>query len=124
MKLTACLLGSCVLLAACGSNEPSSETAAPQQVEASTSPEPQAAPPALENDPMAAARRSLAAGDFDQAAARLFEMRASGKDFSPAEAATYREVLEEAYAAAVEAKAKGDPRAASALQLIKGATGR
>ena len=125
MKLTACLLCSCLLLAACGPREQASETAAPEP-QASSSPRAPGTAPALSPEPdrMAAARQSLAAGDFDQAAARLFEIRASGREFSAQEAADYREILEEAYAAAVEANAKGDPRAPSTLQLIKGATAR
>jgi hypothetical protein len=68
--------------------------------------------------------QALKAGSFDDAAARLFEMRASGKEFSNAEAAEYRRKLNEAYAAALEAAERGDPRAKAAIELIRANPGR
>jgi hypothetical protein len=124
MKLTAPVLACSLLLAACRSKEPVSEAPAAETAQPTASAQPRALAPAPETDRMAAARQSLAAGDFDQAAARLFELRATGKEFSAQEAAAFREILEDVYAAAVEANAKGDPRAPATLQLIKGATAR
>ena len=68
--------------------------------------------------------QSLQSGSFDEAAAQLLAMRASGKQFSNEEAAEYRRKLNEAYTAALEAAEKGDPRAKEALAMIRANPGR
>jgi hypothetical protein len=64
---------------------------------------------------------SLKSGKFDDAAARLLELQASGRNFTPKEAADYRKALNEAYTRALEAAEKGDKRAESAIQMIRAA---
>src|SRR5688572_11494184 len=54
--------------------------------------------------------QSLKAGSFDDAAARLLEMRTVRTDFTPQEAAEYRRKMNEAYSAALEAAERGDAR--------------
>ena len=68
--------------------------------------------------------QSLKAGSFDDAAARLLEMRTVRTDFTPQEAAEYRRKLNEAYSAALEAAEKGDPRAKAAIEMIRANPGR
>jgi hypothetical protein len=68
--------------------------------------------------------QSLKAGSFDDAAARLLEMRTVRSDFTPQEAAEYRRKLNEAYTAALEAAEKGDPRAKAAIEMIRANPGR
>jgi len=68
--------------------------------------------------------QSLKAGSFDDAAARLLEMRTVRSDFTPQEAAEYRRKLNEAYSAALEAAEKGDPRAKAAIEMIRANPGR
>ena len=63
--------------------------------------------------------QSLKAGSFDDAAARLLEMRTVRQDFTPEEAVEYRRKLNEAYSAALEAAEKGDPRAKAAIEMIR-----
>lgn len=68
--------------------------------------------------------QSLKTGSFDDAAARLLEMRTIRSDFTPKEAAEYRRKLNEAYSAALEAAEKGDPRAKAAIEMIRANPGR
>jgi hypothetical protein len=65
---------------------------------------------------------SLKSGKFDDAAARLLELHASGRNFTPKEAADYRKAMNEAYTRALEAAEKGDKRAESAIQMIRAAS--
>lgn len=115
--LTAALLG-LLLIAACASKEEADADPAP------AAPASAAAPTPPKNEGIAAASQSLEAGKFDEAAARLLEVRTSGKELSAKEAADYREALEAAYSQALEASQKGDPRAQATLQMIKAATAR
>jgi hypothetical protein len=62
---------------------------------------------------------SVQKGAYDDAAARLVEMRAAGHEFSPREAADYRQALNEAYSRALEAAEKGDARAQEAIRIIR-----
>jgi hypothetical protein len=64
---------------------------------------------------------SLKAGAFDDAAARLLELQASGRNFTPREAAEYRNAMNEAYTRALEAAEKGDTRAEAAIRMIRAA---
>lgn len=64
---------------------------------------------------------SLKSGAFDDAAARLLELQASGHSFTPREAAEYRRALNEAYTKALEAAEKGDARAEAAIRMIRAA---
>ena len=68
--------------------------------------------------------QSLKTGSFDDAAARLLEMRTVRTDFTPQEAAEYRRKMNEAYSAALEAAEKGDPRAKAAIEMIRANPGR
>ena len=63
--------------------------------------------------------RALANGAYDTAAAQLLEMRARGKQFSEQESALYRKALNDAYLQALEAAQKGDPRAKTAIEMIR-----
>lgn len=111
-----------LFLGACGSPEEGSESAAtpeapsPELTSARTTPAP--------NDSFAGINQLLEAGQFDDAAARLLEMRVSGKEFGEKEAAEYRDALEAAYAKALEAAQNGDPRGQATLQMIRAATAR
>jgi hypothetical protein len=64
---------------------------------------------------------SLKTGAFDDAAARLLELHASGRNFSPREAADYRKAMNEAYTRALEAAERGDARAEAAIRMIRSA---
>ena len=68
------------------------------------------------------ARDSIKAGSYDEAAAELLRMRMSGAEFSARDAAQYRQTLSEAYSRALEAAAKGDPKAQAAVKMLR-ATG-
>lgn len=107
-----------LLLHAGGCSKPAPEPTPLAQEEPSS---PNIPPPA---PTFTAVDQSLKTGAFDDAAARLFEMRASGKQFSNEEAAEYRRKLNEAYTAALEAAEKGDPRAKAAIDLIRANPGR
>jgi hypothetical protein len=71
---------------------------------------------------LAGVHESLKSGAFDDAAARLVELQASGRNFTPREAADYRKAMNEAYTRALEAAEKGDKRAEAAIQMIRGAS--
>jgi hypothetical protein len=73
---------------------------------------------------LAPANESLKAGAYDDAAAKLLELQASGRSFTPVEAAEYRKALNEAYTRALEAAEKGDKRAEAAIQMIRAANNR
>ena len=108
-----------LLLASCGAKQDADSVPAPGDA-----PPVAAAPASQKNQTIAAASESLKSGNFDDAAARLLEVRVSGKELTQKEAADYREALEEAYSRALEAAQKGDPRARATLQMIKAATAR
>jgi hypothetical protein len=105
-------------LTACSQKSESISEAAP---EPASRKEP-AAPPAPAT--FSEVDQSLKAGSFDDAAARLLEMRTVRTDFTPQEAAEYRRKLNEAYSAALEAAEKGDPRAKAAIEMIRANPGR
>lgn len=69
-------------------------------------------------------QQALKSGSYDNAAAELLRMRAAGRNFSQQDAAAYREALSEAYSRALEAAAKGDAKAAAAVQMIRASGGR
>jgi hypothetical protein len=73
------------------------------------------------NEEISAAKRQAVSGSFEQAAAQLLHLRASGQRFNAQDAAAYRRALEEAYSKAVEAAAKGDPHGKAAMQMIRAA---
>ena len=68
---------------------------------------------------VAEVHESVQKGAYDDAAKRLLEVRATGHEFSPREAADYRKALNEAYSRALEAAEKGDARAREAINLIR-----
>jgi hypothetical protein len=68
--------------------------------------------------------KALQAGEYDTAAAQLLGMRASGKQFSDAEAAQYRQLLNDAYLQALEPAQKGEARAKAAIEMIRANPGR
>lgn len=122
-------ISAALLLTACGAKEkPAATIDSPETVGTTASPAPvekpaaPAAPP--KNPALTAATQLLEAGKYDEAAARLLEVRASGQELSQTEAAEFRTALEEAYSQAVEANANGDPRGRATLQMIKAATAR
>ena len=106
-----------VLLTGCTKKEEESSTAA---APSSAAPSPAAAAPATFSE----IDQSLKSGSFDDAAARLLEMRTVRPDFTPQEAAEYRRKMNEAYSAALEAAEKGDPRAKAAIEMIRANPGR
>jgi len=116
------LLFLCALLVGCSSKQ---QEAPPEPAAPSA---PVAAAPVQEQRPersaFLAVNDSLNAGAVDDAAARLFNMRASGREFTQREAAEYRKALDEAYTRALEAAEKGDPRAQAALKMIRAAAAR
>ena len=71
---------------------------------------------------LAGVKESLKTGAFDDAAARLVELQASGRNFTPREASDYRQAMNEAYTRALEAADKGDKRAEAAIQMIRAAS--
>ena len=71
---------------------------------------------------LAGVNESLKNGQFDDAAARLLQLQASGRNFSPKEAADYRRAMNEAYTRALEAAEKGDKKAEAAIQMIRAAS--
>jgi hypothetical protein len=104
-----------LLLGACGKSEDAGGSAA-LPLESAKAVKETAQPPAL-----AAVNDSLKAGSFDDAAARLLELQASGRNFTPSEAKEYRRALNEAYTKALEAAEKGDARAEAAIKMIRAA---
>jgi hypothetical protein len=68
---------------------------------------------------LAEVHESVQKGAYDDAAKRLLELRATGHEFSPREAADYRSALDEAYTRALEAAEKGDTRAQEAIAIIR-----
>jgi hypothetical protein len=70
---------------------------------------------------LADVNQSLKTGAYDDAAARLLELHASGRNFTQREAADYRKALNEAYSRALEAAERGDTRAEAALKMIRAA---
>jgi hypothetical protein len=109
----------CALMAGCSSKHPNAplESATPTE----TLPVQEAA---VEKPAFSAVTDSLKAGALDDAAARLFNMRASGREFSQSEAVEFRKALDEVYTRALEAAEKGDPRAEAALEIIRAAAAR
>jgi hypothetical protein len=103
-------------LAGCGK-----KTEAPSATSGSTANAPAATSvePALE-----VVRQDVEAGKFDDAAAKLLGMRASGHQFSNKEGAAYRQASSEAYSKALEAAAKGDPRGKAAVEMIRASGNR
>jgi hypothetical protein len=71
---------------------------------------------------LAGVNESLKNGKFDDAAAILLELQASGRNFTPKEAADYRKAMNDAYTRALEAADKGDKRAEAAIQMIRAAS--
>lgn len=61
----------------------------------------------------------IKAGKYDDAAAKLMGLRASGRTFNDKEGAEFRRALNDAYSQAVEAAAKGDPRGKVAMEMIR-----
>jgi hypothetical protein len=68
---------------------------------------------------IAPVNEALKTGAYDDAAARLLELQASGREFTPKEAADYRKAMNEAYDRALEAAEKGDKRAQDAIKMIR-----
>lgn len=115
-----------ILCSACSSKEKphevSSQTAQPTNAAPADAPA-SAGSPELKAS-FANVQTSLKGGSFDDAAAQLLKMRASGHEFSQKDGAAYREALSEAYSRALEAASKGDPRAKAAVQMIRAAGSR
>jgi hypothetical protein len=73
---------------------------------------------------ISAARSSLKAGNVDEAAARLAQLRIQGASFNAQQAKDYRQALSEAYDRAIEGAERGDPKAQAAIQLLRAAAPR
>ena len=71
-----------------------------------------------------AAEKMLKAGEMDKAAAQLMQVQALTPNFSPKEAANYRQTMQDVYTAALEGAQKGDPKARAALQMLKASAPR
>jgi hypothetical protein len=110
-----------LLLAACTKREEEAAPAATAESSASTATATTAAPT---GSTFSEVDQSLKAGSFDDAAAKLLEMRTVRQDFTPQEAADYRRKLNEAYSAALEAADRGDARAKAAIEMIRANPGR
>ena len=67
------------------------------------------------------ARNLLKAGNVDEAAARLAQLQLQGASFNAQQAKDYRQALSEAYDRAIEGVQRGDPKAQTALQLLRAA---
>lgn len=113
-----------LLLSSCAKQESAQEIVAePTSSTAAVAPSkkpPQTAPVSA----FEAVEKALQAGEYDTAAAQLLGMRASGKQFSEAEAAQYRQLLNDAYIQALEPAQKGDARAKAAIEMIRANPGR
>ena len=82
------------------------------------------AAPAGTNSPTAvitSARNLLKAGNVDEAAAKLAQLQLQRASFNAQQAKDYRQALSEAYDRAIEAAQRGDPKAQTALQLLRAA---
>jgi uncharacterized membrane protein len=66
----------------------------------------------------------MKAGQVDEAAAALAQLRMSGATFNHQQAKDYRQALSEAYDRAIEAAQRGDPKAQAALQMLRAAAPR
>jgi len=106
--------GAALFLFGCSKSEDEGRTAAEPVVKTAETKGPA---PAL-----AGVNDSLKSGKFDDAAASLLELQASGRNFTPKEAADYRKAMNEAYTRALEAAEKGDKRAEAAIQMIRAAS--
>jgi len=114
-----------VLLAGAGCNSKEAPALAPagaaQVVPAAV---PESAAAYATNSPtevITAARTLLKAGNVEEAAAQLARLQLQGASFSAQQAKDYRQALSEAYDHAIEAAQRGDPRAQTALQLLRAA---
>jgi hypothetical protein len=116
-KLAQVVLGAVLILAGCGKKSEQAEAAS----EAPLAVEEAAKTRAPANPAIAKANDALAEGSYDQAAARLLEAKMNSADFTPRDAAAYREAMQEAYSKALEAAEKGDEKARAALEMIRAA---
>ena len=115
-----------VLLAWAGCSSKKEPAAAAPTVTAQTVPaaaqEPAA--PFATNSPtevITSARNLLKAGNVDEAAAQLARLQLQGASFNAQQAKDYRQALSEAYDRAIEGVQHGDPKAQTALQLLRAA---
>ena len=114
-KLGLALFLLCWLGTGCARTE-TEEAATPNPLPA---PAEQAPPPPSAAPALASVNESLEKGSFDDAAARLLELRAAGRQFTERDATAYRKALNQAYEQAMEAAARGDKRAEAAIQMIR-----
>ena len=127
----------CLALASCNSKDKSSApnaTAPPAAASQATAQQAVESAPAADAAPsvaihtpseaISAARTSLKAGNVDEAAARLAQVRLEGAKFNAQQAKDYRQALSEAYDRAIEAAQRGDPKGQAALQLLRAAAPR
>jgi hypothetical protein len=73
---------------------------------------------------LSAVQEAVKKGEVDKAAAQLLQMKEAAANFSPKEAAQYRDVMSDAYSKALEAAQRGDPKGVAALQMIRATTQR
>jgi hypothetical protein len=127
----------CLAFVACHSKEkapspsaaapPAAPTQTPTQPPVESAPAPDSSPSVAIHTPSEAiseARKSLKAGNVDEAAARLAQVRLEGAKFNAQQAKDYRQALSEAYDRAIEAAQRGDPKGQAAIQLLRAAAPR
>jgi type IV pilus biogenesis protein CpaD/CtpE len=83
-----------------------------------------ASPAPTTTEVISAARNSLKAGNVDEAAAGLAELQLRRASFNAQQAKDYRQALSEVYDRVIEAAQRGDPKAQTALQLLRAAAPR
>jgi hypothetical protein len=115
-----------VLLAwsGCSKKAPAGAATAPDAGQAAAAPAPEPAASSATRSPTEAirsARSLLKAGNVDEAAAQLARLQLQKTSFNAQQARDYRQALSEAYDRAIDAAQRGDPRAQTALQLLRAA---
>ncbi|HVK57203.1 MAG TPA: hypothetical protein VM735_00355 [Candidatus Kapabacteria bacterium] len=124
-RIAAIAIGWSLLICGCSKTFETVE-AAPEVASTEAPATPQAAVPseAKAKTTFDDVEKALASGAYDVAAAQLLEMRVRGKQFSDAEAAQYRQLLNDTYLQALEPAQKGDSRAKAAIEMIRTNPGR
>ena len=108
----------------CGSKKESATDAPTATAQAVPAVAPEPAAPSGTNSPTAvitSVRNLLKAGSVDEAAAQLARLQLQGASFNAQQAKDYRQALSEAYDRAIEGVQRGDPKAQTALQLLRAA---
>jgi len=118
-RLLAAFAFGCAILGLSGCSKQSETDASAVQTSSGKSKENTAA-----TTQITTAEKMLKAGEMDKAAAQLMQVQALTPNFSPKEAANYRQTMQDVYTAALEAAQKGDPKAQAALQMLRASAPR